>query len=83
MLILDIMMPGQSGLELLQQIRPAVQTPVIMLTGRGMMLTGFWGWRWGRMIILLSPAIPVSWLPGFVQYCAGQILLSGLMNSTN
>lgn len=35
LLIFDIMMPGQSGLELLQQIRPLITTPVIMLTGRG------------------------------------------------
>lgn len=35
LLIFDIMMPGQSGLELLQQIRPRITTPVIMLTGRG------------------------------------------------
>lgn len=35
LLIFDIMMPGQTGLELLQQVRPRIQTPVIMLTGRG------------------------------------------------
>ncbi|MBU2964747.1 response regulator transcription factor [Amphritea sp. 2_MG-2023] len=35
LLIFDIMMPGQTGLELLQQVRPRVKTPVIMLTGRG------------------------------------------------
>lgn len=35
LLILDIQMPGASGLDLLQQLRPRVRTPVIMLTGRG------------------------------------------------
>ncbi|WP_417226644.1 response regulator [Amphritea sp.] len=35
LLIFDIMMPGQTGLELLQQVRPRIKTPVIMLTGRG------------------------------------------------
>lgn len=33
--VLDIMMPGISGLDVLQQLRPAIETPVIMLTGRG------------------------------------------------
>ena len=35
LMILDIMMPGISGLELLQQIRPRYLLPIIMLTGRG------------------------------------------------
>lgn len=33
--VLDIMMPGVSGLDVLQTIRQRWQTPVIMLTGRG------------------------------------------------
>ena len=35
MIILDIMMPGQTGLELLPQLRSNWSTPVIMVTGRG------------------------------------------------
>lgn len=34
-LVLDIMMPGISGLEVLQQLRPHNNIPVIMLTGQG------------------------------------------------
>ncbi len=34
-LVLDIMMPKMSGLEVLQLLRQRVSTPVIMLTGRG------------------------------------------------
>ncbi len=34
-LVLDIMMPEMSGLEVLQLLRQRVSTPVIMLTGRG------------------------------------------------
>ena len=33
--VFDIMMPGMSGLELLQQLRPSISLPVIMLTGKG------------------------------------------------
>ncbi|MCJ8300517.1 MAG: response regulator, partial [Pseudomonadales bacterium] len=33
--VFDIMMPGMSGLELLQQLRPRITLPVIMLTGKG------------------------------------------------
>jgi DNA-binding response OmpR family regulator len=33
--VLDIMMPGLSGLDVLKRIRERWQTPVIMLTGRG------------------------------------------------
>lgn len=35
LMILDIMLPGKSGLELLQSIRPRLDLPVIMLTARG------------------------------------------------
>lgn len=33
--VLDIMMPGMSGLDVLQQLRRQSEVPVIMLTGRG------------------------------------------------
>ena len=33
--LLDVMMPGQSGLEVLRRIRAESQVPVIMLTARG------------------------------------------------
>lgn len=34
-LVLDIMLPGMQGLEVLRQLRQFTQTPVIMLTARG------------------------------------------------
>jgi two-component system phosphate regulon response regulator OmpR len=35
LLILDVMMPGESGLDLARAIRASSQTPVLMLTARG------------------------------------------------
>ena len=34
-IVLDIMMPGVNGLEVLQALRSRLHTPIIMLTGRG------------------------------------------------
>lgn len=34
-IILDVMMPGMSGFDVLKQIKPAVNAPVLMLTARG------------------------------------------------
>lgn len=34
-IILDVMMPGMSGFDVLKRIKPAVTTPVLMLTARG------------------------------------------------
>lgn len=58
LLVLDIMMPGQSGLELLQQIRPRVQTPVIMLTGRGEEIDRIIGLEMGADDYLGKPCNP-------------------------
>lgn len=34
-IILDVMMPGMSGFDVLKQIKPSVSAPVLMLTARG------------------------------------------------
>ena len=58
LLIFDIMMPGQSGLELLQQIRPSIVTPVIMLTGRGEDIDRIIGLEMGADDYLGKPCNP-------------------------
>jgi len=56
--VFDIMMPGLSGLELLQQVRPKVSTPVIMLTGKGDDIDRIIGLEMGADDYLSKPANP-------------------------
>lgn len=56
--IVDIMMPGISGLELLQQMRPLINTPVIMLTGRGDDIDRILGLEMGADDYLSKPCNP-------------------------
>ncbi|WP_286240915.1 response regulator transcription factor [Neptuniibacter halophilus] len=58
LMILDVMMPGKSGLELLQQIRPQIQLPVIMLTGRGEDIDRILGLEMGADDYLSKPCNP-------------------------
>ena len=56
--VFDIMMPGMSGLELLQQLRPRVTLPVIMLTGRGGDIDRILGLEMGADDYLAKPCNP-------------------------
>lgn len=58
LLVFDIMMPGRSGLELLQSLRPALQTPIIMLTGRGDDIDRILGLEMGADDYLGKPCNP-------------------------
>lgn len=58
LMVLDIMMPGTSGLELLQQIRPRFTLPVIMLTGRGDEIDRILGLEMGADDYLGKPCNP-------------------------
>lgn len=58
LMILDVMMPGKSGLELLQELRPAVTLPVIMLTGRGEEIDRILGLEMGADDYLSKPCNP-------------------------
>ncbi|EPJ49883.1 MAG: transcriptional regulatory protein CpxR [Osedax symbiont Rs2] len=56
--VFDIMMPGMSGLELLQQLRPRVTLPVIMLTGKGGDIDRILGLEMGADDYLAKPCNP-------------------------
>lgn len=58
LIVLDIMMPGRSGLEFLQSLRPAVSIPVIMLTGRGGDIDRILGLEMGADDYLSKPCNP-------------------------
>lgn len=58
LMLLDVMMPGESGLELLQSIRPRISLPVIMLTGRGEEIDRILGLEMGADDYLNKPCNP-------------------------
>lgn len=58
LMILDVMMPGRSGMDLLQEIRPRLQLPVIMLTGRGEDIDRILGLEMGADDYLSKPCNP-------------------------
>lgn len=58
LMVLDIMMPGMSGLELLQQLRPRTDVPVLMLTGRGEAIDRILGLEMGADDYLSKPCHP-------------------------
>nr|WP_254262451.1 response regulator transcription factor [Marinobacterium weihaiense] len=58
LVVLDIMMPGISGLELLQQLRPRSAVPVLMLTGRGEAIDRILGLEMGADDYLSKPCHP-------------------------
>lgn len=58
MIVLDIMMPGQSGIETLRQIRAASTVPVLMLTGRGDDLDRILGLELGADDYVPKPCTP-------------------------
>ncbi len=58
LMVLDIMMPGMSGLELLQQLRPRTEVPVLMLTGRGEAIDRILGLEMGADDYLSKPCHP-------------------------
>jgi two component transcriptional regulator, winged helix family len=56
--VLDIMMPGITGLDVLQKLRPANTVPVIMLTGRGDDIDRIVGLEMGADDYLTKPCNP-------------------------
>lgn len=58
MIILDIMMPGMDGFELLQEIRRTSRVPVLILTARGEAEDRLSGFELGADDYLVKPFLP-------------------------
>jgi two-component system OmpR family response regulator len=56
--VLDIMMPGLSGLDVLRNVRPKRQVPILMLTGRGDDIDSIVGLEMGADDYLTKPCNP-------------------------
>lgn len=57
-IILDIMMPGMDGFELLQEIRAVSKVPVLILTAKGEAEDCFTGFELGADDYLVKPFLP-------------------------
>lgn len=57
-IILDVMMPGMDGFELLQEIRAVSKVPVLMLTAKGEAEDRFSGFELGADDYLIKPFLP-------------------------
>jgi two-component system response regulator CpxR len=58
LLILDIMLPGQQGLDVLRQVRRSMSIPVLMLTARGEEMDRIIGLELGADDYLAKPSSP-------------------------
>ena len=66
--ILDVLMPGLDGLEVCRRLRATGdRTPVLMLTARAEIQSGWRGWRRALTIIWSSRSRARSWSPGFAR----------------
>ena len=55
MILLDIMLPKMTGLEVCQQIREFSQVPIIMLR------TWIRSWGWNTVQMIISPSPSIYW----------------------
>ena len=62
--LLDIGLPGEDGLELLQRLRRDSDVPVIMLTARAQDLDELVGFRLGADDYVTKPFVPQTLLAG-------------------
>lgn len=58
MVILDVIMPGMNGFELLKKIRKVSKIPILMLTAKGEAEDKFTGFELGADDYLLKPFLP-------------------------
>jgi two-component system response regulator CpxR len=70
--VLDVMLPGVSGLISCAASAPRPSVPVLMLTARGDDVDRIVGWSWAPTTTCPSRSIPASWSRGSARSCAGR-----------
>src|ERR1051325_6674226 len=66
--ILDVMLPGMSGLDVLKQLRQKSSVPVLMLTARGSELDRIRGLELGAKATCQSLLIRANWWRGCARF---------------
>ncbi len=72
LVLLDLMIPKISGMDVMQHIRKSSVVPLIILSQRIRRATRRWAWGWGRTITLQSPSRWRRFWRGSGRLCAGQ-----------
>ena len=67
--VLDVMLPGGSGIDILGQIRTRSDVPVLMLTAKAMKWIASKVWRLAQTTIFLSRVILVNCRHGCDPFC--------------
>ena len=70
--VLDVMLPGINGFEVLRRIRATSRLPVLLLTARGKMWTASSAWRLGPTTIFPSRLIRGNWWRASGRCCGGR-----------
>src|SRR5476651_2578030 len=63
MILLDLMLPGSSGLSICRDIRQFSDIPIMMVTAKPKRSTACWGWKSARMTISASLIAHAKWSP--------------------
>ena len=70
LILLDVMLPGMSGMELLRRLRRTKQTPVIMVTARDAVMDKVTGLDMGADDYITSPLKSRNCWPASARRCA-------------
>ena len=69
LVVLDVMLPGMDGFEILRRLRQQSKVPVLMLTARGRMRTASSVWNSAPTIICPSPSTRGNWRRASAPSC--------------
>jgi len=70
LIVMDVMMPGESGVDLTRAIRATQDTPILLLTARGRRPTASRGWRPAPTTTCPNRSSPRSCCCGSTRSCA-------------